>query len=114
MQFNEPMEDVGMNNLNPSRNDDPSRPPEESHDLRHDFDNGANALWSLYEKEVESVDKVRIQALKDDMDGVLIFVRIYYLPISGTVDRIDDILASGWFILRGSHIIRRTKNPGHR
>jgi len=108
MQFNEPMEDVGMNNLNPSRNDDPSRPPEESHDLRHDFDNGANALWSLYEKEVESVDKVRIQALKDDMDGVLIFVCMF----PSVIGRVDFILDTGWFILRCHHCVRRPQDSG--
>ena len=40
-----------------------------------DFDDSANALWSLHEKEAKSHDEARIQSLKDDMDGVLIFVR---------------------------------------
>ena len=40
-----------------------------------DFDDSANALWSLHEKEAKSHDDARIQSLKDDMDGVLIFVR---------------------------------------
>jgi hypothetical protein len=35
----------------------------------------------MYEKAVKSRDKVRIEALKDDMDGVLIFVCIYHLPL---------------------------------
>jgi len=39
-----------------------------------DFDGSANALWTLYGKEAESHDKSQIQTLKDDMDGVLIFV----------------------------------------
>jgi len=39
------------------------------------FDDSANALWSLHEKEAKSHDRARIQSLKDDMDGVLIFVR---------------------------------------
>ena len=42
-----------------------------------DFDDSANALWTLYGKEAKSQDEARIQALKDDMDGVLIFVRLY-------------------------------------
>ena len=42
-----------------------------------DFDGSANALWSLYGKEAESHDKSRIQTLKEDMDGVLIFVSSY-------------------------------------
>jgi hypothetical protein len=40
-----------------------------------DFDGSANALWSLYGKEAKSHDEALIQTLKDDMDGVLIFVR---------------------------------------
>ncbi|KAF8462504.1 hypothetical protein DFH94DRAFT_831866, partial [Russula ochroleuca] len=42
-----------------------------------DFDDSANALWTLYGKEAKSHDESRIQTLKDDMDGVLIFVRLY-------------------------------------
>ena len=40
-----------------------------------DFDGSANPLWSLYGEEAKSHDEARIQTLKDDMDGVLIFVR---------------------------------------
>ena len=40
-----------------------------------DFDDSANALWTLYGKEAKSHDEARIETLKDDMDGVLIFVR---------------------------------------
>jgi len=40
-----------------------------------DFDDSANALWSLHEREAKSHDEARIQSLKHDMDGVLIFVR---------------------------------------
>ena len=40
-----------------------------------DFDSGANALWSLYRSEANGRDKSRIETLKDDMDGVLIFFR---------------------------------------
>jgi hypothetical protein len=39
-----------------------------------DFDESANALWTLYGKEAKSYDDARINILKDDMDGVLIFV----------------------------------------
>jgi hypothetical protein len=42
-----------------------------------DFDDSANALWTLYGKEAKSHDEARIQALTDDMDGVLIFVRLH-------------------------------------
>lgn len=40
-----------------------------------DFDGSANPLWALYGKEAKGHDESRIQTLKDDMDGVLIFVR---------------------------------------
>ena len=41
-----------------------------------DFHGSTNALWSLYKKEAKSHDEARIQPLKEDMDGVLIFVRL--------------------------------------
>jgi hypothetical protein len=44
-----------------------------------DFGGSANALWTLYGKEAKSHDEARIQTLKDDMDGVLIFVRPYFV-----------------------------------
>ena len=44
-----------------------------------DFDGSANALWSIYGNEAKSHDQAQIQTLKDDMDGVLIFVRPYCL-----------------------------------
>ena len=47
-----------------------------------DFDGSANALWTLYGKEAKSHDDARIQTLKDDMDGVLIFVRPYFICVS--------------------------------
>ena len=53
----------------------PSTPsPEEPPELRRDFDEDANDLWSLYGKEAKSHDGARIETLKGDMDGVLIFV----------------------------------------
>ena len=48
---------------------------EEPSERRQDFDEDANDLWSLYGKEAKSHDEARIETLKDDMDGVLIFVR---------------------------------------
>jgi len=60
---------------------DPSRSPGESHQEPKDFDDGANDLWSLYGKEARSHDEVQIQALKEDMDGVLIFVCVHSLPL---------------------------------
>lgn len=44
-----------------------------------DFDDSANALWSLYGKEAKSHDEARIQTLKEDMEGVLIFVCLFFV-----------------------------------
>jgi len=58
----------------------PNNPPEDSSEEPKDFDDSANPLWSLYGQEAKSRDEAQIQTLKDDMDGVLIFVCICYLP----------------------------------
>jgi hypothetical protein len=62
-------------------------PPDGSSDpeprMIGDFDGGANALWTLYGKEAKSHDESRIQTLKDDMDGVLIFVRSRFVHAYG-------------------------------
>ena len=42
-----------------------------------DFNDNANAMWSLHLNEARSHDEARIHSLKDDMDSVLIFVRVY-------------------------------------
>jgi len=54
--------------------------PSCSQERHKDFDNSANSLWSLYTKEVKSLDEVRIQSLKDDMDGILLFVCTLFPP----------------------------------
>ena len=41
-----------------------------------DFDDNANAMWSLHLSEAKNHDEGRIHSLKDDMDSVLIFVRL--------------------------------------
>ena len=41
-----------------------------------DFDDGANALWSLYGKEAQTHDEALFQSLSADMDGVPTFVRL--------------------------------------
>jgi hypothetical protein len=41
-----------------------------------DFDDGANALWTLYGKEARIHDEARIQSMATDMDGVPTFVRV--------------------------------------
>ena len=56
----------------------PDQGPEEKR-MIGDFDGSANALWSLYREEAKSHDESRIQTLKDDMDGVLIFVSSFFV-----------------------------------
>jgi hypothetical protein len=43
----------------------------------NDFDGSSKVLWSLFGTEAKSHDNARVNTLKDDMDGVLIFVCIY-------------------------------------
>jgi hypothetical protein len=42
-----------------------------------DFEGSANALWTLFGEQAERHDKATIQTLKEDMDGLLIFVCSY-------------------------------------
>ena len=84
-----------------------SRFPEEPHKQRQDFDDSANGLWPLYGKEAKSYDEARINTLKDDMDGVLIFV------CAGLVFSMRvDVINRGRLILWYSHRVRRSKDPG--
>ncbi|KAI9433205.1 hypothetical protein H4582DRAFT_1011670 [Lactarius indigo] len=57
-----------------------------------DFDDSANALWSLHKKEAKSHDEARIQSLKDNMDGVLIFAGLFSAAlVSFITDKIHDL-----------------------
>jgi hypothetical protein len=64
---------------------DTGPPNDTSEPERHtigDFDGSSKALWTLFGIEAKSCDNARINTLKDDMDGVLIFVRLYlYMPV---------------------------------
>ena len=70
-----------------------------------DFRGSTNALWSLYGKEAKSYDEARIQPLKEDMDGVLIFVSLYlFLLMTNSVTLIHTF--TGRFILCRPHVVR--------
>ncbi|KAH9076962.1 hypothetical protein EDB83DRAFT_1659593 [Lactarius deliciosus] len=57
-----------------------------------DFDDNANAFWSLHMNEAKSHDEARIQSLKDDMGSVLIFAGLFSVSlISFIVDKIHDL-----------------------
>jgi len=62
-------------------NDPPLQEPQDLQEARMigDFEGSANALWTIYGKEAKSHDDARIQTLKEDMDGVLIFVCSYQI-----------------------------------
>jgi len=60
-----------------------SHSAEDSTEEPNDFDDRANALWSLYGKEIQARDEARMQTLREDMDGLLIFVCISYHPLTG-------------------------------
>ena len=72
---------------------DTSLSPEEPPDQQHqDFDDGANDLWSLYGKEAQIYDESRINSLKGDMEGVLIFVRVCFHPYQPEFDIVHSRL----------------------
>ena len=79
----------------------------EAHRGRRDFDDGANALWSLYGKEAQAHDQAYVQSLAKDMDGSLLFVRRYH--------RFSVVLNSfmcipiGWFIFSCSRLLPHPK-----
>ena len=68
-----------------------------------DFDDNANAMWSLHLGEAKSHDEARIHSLKDDMDSVLIFVRFLISVIIVYSNLMHHRL--GWFILCCPHFL---------
>ena len=66
-----------------------------------DFDDSANTMWSLHLGEAKSHDEARIHSLKDDMDSVLIFVRVHISVIIIYSNLIRH--HTGWLILRCPH-----------
>jgi hypothetical protein len=47
-----------------------------STDNQQDFDSRADKLWLIYNKEAENHDKSLMETWKDDMDSIIIFVRL--------------------------------------
>ena len=43
-----------------------------------DFDDNADELWSLYGNVAQRHDEARIRTLKDDMDGIPVYVCAYF------------------------------------
>ena len=69
--------------LSPSAGPEDVQPPSDSHVApadSHDrdtdeYDERAAKFWSVYVQEAESHDKALIETWKDDMEGIIIFVR---------------------------------------
>ena len=87
---------------------DPIRSFEEPHERVQDFGDSANDLWSLFGKQAKIHDESWAKALKEDMDGVLIFVCTRFSRLA----RGDVTLFPVRFILCCSHSVRHTKDPG--
>jgi hypothetical protein len=63
-----------------------------------DFDDRAAEFWAVYVREARSHDEASIGTWKDDMEGVIIFVRTP--PSTHACKPISHALSpSGWFIL---------------
>ncbi|KAI0285734.1 hypothetical protein BC826DRAFT_972851 [Russula brevipes] len=84
--------ELGSGTTNRLGNDGPGPVPEGLHEMRNDFDDGANALWSLYGKEAKGYDEAWVQKLKDDMDGVLLYAGLLSGVITAfVVPQIQDL-----------------------
>ncbi|KAI0298446.1 hypothetical protein B0F90DRAFT_1732545, partial [Multifurca ochricompacta] len=60
-----------------------------------DFDDHANALWSLYRKYAKGHDVAKIKSLKEDMDGVLLFAGLFATSLSVfAIDRVQTLQVS--------------------
>jgi hypothetical protein len=53
----------------------------ETHDAE-EYDERAAKFWSVYMDEAESHDKALVETWKDDMEGIIIFVRIPFSNLS--------------------------------
>ncbi|KAI0295090.1 hypothetical protein B0F90DRAFT_1752615 [Multifurca ochricompacta] len=60
-----------------------------------DFDDRANALWSLYRKDARGHDEATIKSLKEDMDGVLLFAGLFATSLAAfAIDRVQTLQVS--------------------
>ena len=75
-----------------------------------DFDERAAEFWAVYVREARSHDEASIGTWKDDMEGIIIFVRFQYEPVNNS----SCAVPSGWFILGRLDCLyhREPKKPG--
>ena len=73
-----------------------------------DFDKCANAMWSLHLGEAKGHDEARIHSVKDEMDGVIIFVRVHISVVThsknGKVGQLSPV------VTRWSRPVKLTKS----
>jgi hypothetical protein len=79
-------------------------PESSSSQENQDFDDSANALWLLYGKEAKGYDEATIQSIKDDMDGVLIFVRVTFHSSGSLPMLMDRPTRRAYFLLSSPHL----------
>ena len=53
--------------------------PNGMNETSKDFDDSADELWSLYGNVAERHDESRIRTLKDDMDGIPVYVCAFFV-----------------------------------
>jgi hypothetical protein len=54
--------------------------------INRDEEAAAARLWAVYVSEAEKYDKALVETWKSDMEGLLIFVRNSFSPISCSLD----------------------------
>jgi hypothetical protein len=63
------------NNLGPTNDTSDGPEPNKEPHMVGDFDGSSEALWNLFKTEAKSYDDARINTLKDNIGGALVFVR---------------------------------------
>ena len=71
-------EEIAWPEIPQAQHGDQSHSPGGFSEERKDFDDSADELWSLYGNVAQRHDEARIKALKDDMDGIPIYVCTYF------------------------------------
>jgi len=82
--------------------------PHEGQSGDDDFDDRAAQFWAVYVKEARGHDEALIGTWKDDMEGVIIFVR-FLLSIYASKPILNVPSPSGWFILGRLDRLHRRK-----
>jgi hypothetical protein len=71
--------------------------------MKGDFDSGADDLWILYGKAAKEFDESHIQTVKEEMNDVFLFVRLYLYHAHNRLGYTDTLFPTGCLILRHRH-----------